>query len=74
MVGPTAKKYHGLVKASVTAAPVVSAAPHRVTVLLFVNQVTRSTQVSGSRLDLNRVRMTMSRTSGGWKVSAVDVL
>ena len=74
VVGPTAKKYHGVVKASVTAASVVSAAPDRVTVLLFVNQVTQSTQVSGSRLDLNRVRMTMSRTSDGWKVSAVDAL
>ena len=63
-----------MVKASVTAASVVSAAPDKVTVLLFVNQVTQSTQVSGSRLDLNRVRMTMSRTSDGWKVSAVDAL
>jgi Mce-associated membrane protein len=74
VVGPTAKKYHGVVKASVTAASVVSAAPDKVTVLLFVNQVTQSTQVSGSRLDLNRVRMTMSRTSDGWKVTAVDAL
>ncbi|MEU5593251.1 hypothetical protein [Streptomyces sp. NPDC020298] len=82
VVGPTARKYHGVVKATVAepagggvpAASVVSAAPDRAVVLLFVNQVTRSTQVSGSRLDLNRVRMTMTRTSGGWKVSAVDAL
>ena len=82
VVGPTAKKYHGVVKATVAAptdggAPavsVVSAAPEKVVVLLFVNQVTRSTQVSGSRLDLNRVRMTLTRTSAGWKVSAVDAL
>jgi Mce-associated membrane protein len=74
VVGPTAKKYHGVVKATVAAASVASASPDRVTVLLFVNQVTRSTQVSGSRLDLNRVRMTMTRTSGDWKVSAVDAL
>ncbi|MGW9027346.1 hypothetical protein ACWGQ5_24895 [Streptomyces sp. NPDC055722] len=81
VVGPTATKYHGVVKATVAAptggapaASVVSAAPDRVVVLLFVNQVTRSTQVSGSRLDLNRVRMTLTRTSGGWKVSAVDAL
>ncbi|WP_030940480.1 hypothetical protein [Streptomyces sp. NRRL S-646] len=74
VVGPTAKKYHGVVKATVPAASVASASPDKVTVLLFVNQVTQSTQVSGSRLDLNRVRMTMSRTSEGWKVSAVDAL
>ncbi|MFE1311499.1 hypothetical protein [Streptomyces sp. NPDC058755] len=82
VVGPTARKYHGVVKAAVAAptdggAPavsVVSAAPDKVVVLLFVNQVTQSTQVSGSRLDLNRVRMTLARTSDGWKVSAVDAL
>ncbi|MFF8942716.1 hypothetical protein ACF1A5_10660 [Streptomyces sp. NPDC014864] len=82
VVGPTAKKYHGVVKATVAApsdggdpaASVVSATPDRVVALLFVNQVTRSTQVEGSRLDLNRVRMTLTRTSSGWKVSAVDAL
>lgn len=81
VVGPTAKKYQGVVKATVAqpgggaaAASVVSASPDRAVVLLFVNQVTRSTQVSGSRVDLNRVRMTLTRTSQGWKVSAVDAL
>jgi Mce-associated membrane protein len=74
VVGPTATKYHGVVKATVAAASVVSAAPDKVVTLLFVNQVTQSTQVSGSRLDLNRVRMTLTRTSAGWKVSAVDAL
>ncbi|MFC5219155.1 hypothetical protein [Streptomyces coerulescens] len=82
VVGPTATKYKGVVKATVAApssggtpaASVVSASPDRVVVLLFVNQVTESTQVSGARVDLNRVRMTMTRTDGGWKVSAVDAL
>jgi Mce-associated membrane protein len=81
VVGPTAEKYHGVVKATVAeppggtpAASVVSASADRAVVLLFVNQVTKSTQVSGSRVDLNRVRMTLTRTSEGWKVSAVDAL
>nr|WP_206439217.1 hypothetical protein [Streptomyces scabichelini] len=82
VVGPTARKYEGVVKATVVepvgggtpAASVVSASPDRAVVLLFVNQVTRSTQVSGPRVDLNRVRMTLDRTSEGWKVSAVDAL
>ncbi|MGW1023660.1 hypothetical protein ACWD4J_08050 [Streptomyces sp. NPDC002577] len=82
VVGPTAKKYKGIVKATVVkpagggdpAASVVSASPDKAVVLLFVNQVTQSTQVSGSRVDLNRVRMTLTRTSDGWKVSAVDAL
>ncbi|PNG19640.1 hypothetical protein [Streptomyces cahuitamycinicus] len=82
VVGPTARKYHGVVKAAVVepagggapAVSVVSASPDRAVVLLFVNQVTRSTQVTGSRVDLNRVRMTLTRASGGWKVSGVDAL
>ncbi|MEU7278596.1 hypothetical protein AB0A69_07375 [Streptomyces sp. NPDC045431] len=82
VVAPTAKKYRGVVKASVVEPPdggapavsVVSASPDRAVVLLFVNQVTTSTQVSGPRVDLNRVRMTLTRTSEGWKVSAVDAL
>jgi Mce-associated membrane protein len=82
VVAPTARKYHGVVKATVAApgsgdapaASVVSASPDKVVVLLFVNQVTESTQVTGSRVDQNRVRMTMERTGEGWKVSAVDAL
>ncbi|MFD0435296.1 hypothetical protein [Streptomyces chartreusis] len=81
VVGPTAKKYRAVVKATIAApatgtpaASVVSASPDKVVVLLFINQVTESTQVSGARVDLNRVRMTMVRTDGGWKVSGVDAL
>lgn len=82
VVAPTARKYRGVVKATIAApasggtpsASVVTASPDEVVVLLFVNQVTQSTQVSGSRVDLNRVRMTMTRTEQGWKVSAVDAL
>lgn len=82
VVGPTAKKYHGVVKATVAkppsggapAASVVSASPGKAEILLFINQVTKSTQISGPRVDLNRVRMTMTRTEDGWKVSAVDAL
>jgi len=81
VVGPTAKKYRAVVKATIAApatgtpaASVVSASPDKVVVLLFINQVTESTQVSGARVDLNRVRMTMTHTDGGWKVSGVDAL
>jgi Mce-associated membrane protein len=82
VVAPTAKKYQGVVTATVAkppaggepAASVVSASPEKVVVLLFMNQVTKSTQVSGPRLDLNRVRMTLVDTSQGWKVSALDAL
>jgi Mce-associated membrane protein len=82
VVAPTSTKYQGVVKATVAkpssggapAASVVSATPDKAVVLLFMNQITNSTQVSGPRLDLNRVRMTLVQTSEGWKVSAVDAL
>ncbi|MGP3980479.1 hypothetical protein [Streptomyces sp. KR80] len=82
VVAPTAKKYQGVVTATVAkppaggepAASVVSASPEKVVVLLFMNQVTKSTQVSGPRLDLNRVRMTLVDTPQGWKVSTLDAL
>jgi Mce-associated membrane protein len=81
VVGPTATKYHGVVKATVAQPPggapavsVVSASPDGAVVLLFMNQVTTSTEISGPRLDLNRVRMTMTRTPGGWEVSGIDAL
>ncbi|GGX45462.1 hypothetical protein [Streptomyces chryseus] len=81
VVAPTAKKYRGVVKATVAkptggapAASVVSAGPDKAVVLIFMNQVTTSTQVADRRLDLNRVRMTLVRTEHGWKVKAVDAL
>jgi Mce-associated membrane protein len=82
VVKPTAEQYHGVVKATVAAPPnggdpaaaVVSAQPDQVVVLLFVDQTSTSTEITGTHLDQNRVRMTMVRTAEGWKVSAVDAL
>ncbi|MFG3495632.1 hypothetical protein [Streptomyces sp. NPDC047928] len=83
VVAPTATKYQGVVKATVAKPPgadasaavsVVSASPDKAVVLLFMNQVTNSTQVTAPRVDLNRVRMTVVRTENGWKISAVDAL
>ncbi|MEU6879122.1 hypothetical protein [Streptomyces sp. NPDC046712] len=83
VVAPTAKQYRGVVKATVAkppgddaapAASVVSASPDRAVILLFMNQLTTSTQVTTPRLDLNRVRMTLISTPQGWKVSALDAL
>ncbi|MCM2578333.1 hypothetical protein [Streptomyces meridianus] len=83
VVKPTAEKYKGSVKATVARPPgggddpavsVVSASPDKVVVLLFMNQITESAKISTPRVDLNRVRMTLVRTSDGWKASAVDAL
>ncbi|MFB7372000.1 hypothetical protein ACFC0D_19395 [Streptomyces sp. NPDC056222] len=80
-VAPTAKQYRGVVKATVAKPPsgdaaltasVVSASADEVVVLLFMNQLATSTQVSTPRLDLNRVRMTLVRGPQGWKVSALS--
>ncbi len=81
VVTPTATQYHGVVKATVASPPggqqaasVVSASPGKVVVLLFMNQTTQSTKLDAPRVDLNRVRMTLTHTAAGWKVSAVDAL
>ncbi|WP_137988554.1 hypothetical protein [Streptomyces vilmorinianum] len=83
VVAPTARQYQGVVKATIAKPPgadasasvsVVSASPDKAVILLFMNQVTTSTRISGPRVDLNRVRMTLVRTPQGWKVSAVDAL
>lgn len=82
VVKPTATQYHGVVQATVAkpgdgsaaAASVVSATPDQVVVLAFINQSTTSTRVTGTQVDQNRVLLTLTHTSQGWLVSAVDAL
>ncbi len=74
VVTPAATRYQAVVKANVAAASVVSASPRSVVVLLFVNQTTTSNRLSGPKVDLNRVRMTLVPVGGRWLVSAVDAL
>lgn len=74
VVKPTAVQYHAVVRATVKAASVVSASRSRVVVLLFVDQITTSTRVSGPKVDQSRVRMTLVKTGGRWLVSQVDAL
>jgi Mce-associated membrane protein len=82
VVKPTALQYHGVVKATVAqpadgsaaAVSVVSASPDQVVVLAFIDQSTTSTRVTGTQVDQNRVLLTLTHTSQGWLVSAVDAL
>lgn len=74
VVTPAATSYHAVVKASVAAASVVSASPHSVVVLLFVNQTTTSNRLSGPKVDLNRVVMTLVPVGGHWLISAVQAV
>lgn len=82
VVKPTALQYHGIVQANVAkptdgsaaAVSVVSAAPDQVVVLAFIDQSTTSTRVTGTQVDQNRVLLTLTHTSQGWLISAVDAL
>ena len=74
VVRPTAEQVKAVVTAEVVSSSVVRAAENRVVLLLFVDQTTTSTRLDGPKVDLNRVRMTLTRTGGQWLVSAVDAL
>ncbi len=63
-----------MVTAEVAASSVVRAAENQVVVLLFVDQTTTSTRLEGPKVDLNRVRLTMTRVDGDWLVSEVVAL
>jgi Mce-associated membrane protein len=74
LVRPGAQQYHVVVKAEVAATSVVSATADKVVVLLFVNQTTTSTRLTGPRVDLNRARLTLVKVDGTWLVNNVVAL
>ncbi|MER7281771.1 hypothetical protein ABT369_45780 [Dactylosporangium sp. NPDC000244] len=58
-----------IVRASVSATGVVTADPSRVELLLYVNQYRRNANITGEKVDQNRVVLTMIPVAGAWKVS-----
>lgn len=74
VVADVAKRYKAVVKANVINAGVVRASPDQVVTIVYVNQVTTSTQVTGEKVDLSRVRMTLVRSGDRWLVTKVDAL
>jgi Mce-associated membrane protein len=74
IVKPTAVDTKAIVKATVSEAAVVSADSDRVVVLLYLNQATQNKNVQGTRMDLNRVRLTMVPVGGDWKISRAEPL
>ncbi len=74
VVQPVAVQYKAVVRAEVVVAGVVSAKPHEATTIVFLNQTTTSTRVTGTKVDQSRVRMTLRETGGQWKVTAVTAL
>jgi Mce-associated membrane protein len=65
----SAVKEQAVVRAEVSAAGVVQAAAAQVEVLLYVNQYRRNANISGEKVDQNRVVLTLVPVDGQWKVS-----
>jgi Mce-associated membrane protein len=64
-----AVKEQAIVRAEVSAAGVVQASATQVEVLLYVNQYRRNVNVTGEKVDQNRVVLTLVSAGGQWKVS-----
>ncbi|GAA1819476.1 hypothetical protein HC028_10925 [Planosporangium flavigriseum] len=64
-----AQKEQAIVRAQVSASGVITAAPDRVEVLLYVNQYRRNVNIVGEKVDQNRVTLTMVRVGNDWRVS-----
>ena len=69
-----AVKEQAIVRAAVSATGVVTAGPDRVELLLYLNQYRRNTNVTGEKVDQNRVVLTMTRVAGEWKVAQATAL
>jgi Mce-associated membrane protein len=55
--------------AQTVASSIVSASPTKVVALVFVNQVTKAKSTTNTRIDQNRVLVTLTRHGGEWRVS-----
>lgn len=67
-------KEQAVVSAQVSSSGVVDASPDHVDVLLYVNQYRRNVNISGEKVDQNRVVLTLIKVDGAWKVSAASAL
>ncbi|HEX5496829.1 MAG TPA: hypothetical protein VFX70_19880 [Mycobacteriales bacterium] len=74
LIIPQAQQVHAVVQAEVINAGVarVSDDGHQVVMLVYANQTVTNTRIKGSRVDQVRVRLTMVRVGGDWRVSKVD--
>jgi Mce-associated membrane protein len=72
VVTELAEQYQAVVEATVVESAVVEASPDEVTVLVFLDQATTSTQISGRQVDQSRVRMRLVEREGRWLVAEVQ--
>jgi Mce-associated membrane protein len=70
----TATKQQAVVFAEVATTGVVSAAPDRVEVLVYLNQYRRNVSTAGEKVDQNRVVLTMVPIDGEWKISGATAI
>ncbi|MEV0853401.1 MULTISPECIES: hypothetical protein [Nocardia] len=68
---PAAHKDSITTEAAVAEAAVVKADENEVTVLMFLNQTTKSATMPGPRLDGSRVRVTMTESGDQWLISDI---
>jgi Mce-associated membrane protein len=71
--GP-AVKFHAVSVATVEAAGVGSMSSSRATVLVFVDQTVRNSQLSAPRLDRSRVQVSLVRSGGNWLINNLSPL
>jgi Mce-associated membrane protein len=70
----TAQQEQAVVQAQVSAASVVESTGDHVELLLYLNQYRRNTNITGEKVDQNRVLLTLVRVDGAWKVSAASAI
>jgi Mce-associated membrane protein len=69
-----AVKEQAVVTAQTTVGGVVSAEPDHVDVLLYVNQYRRNVNITGEKVDQNRVVLSLVRVGDGWKVAGATAI
>jgi Mce-associated membrane protein len=66
---PAAAAEQAVVRAEVSTAGIIAAGPDQVEVLLYVNQYRRNVNITGEKVDQNRVVLTLVPVDGQWRVS-----
>ena len=66
---PVAEQQQAVVRAEVSAAGLIEARANEVDLLLYVNQYRRNVNITGEKVDQNRVVLTLVSVDGRWKVS-----
>jgi Mce-associated membrane protein len=70
----TAQKEQAVVQAQVSAVGVISNAGGQVELLVYLDQYRRNANISGEKVDQNRVVLTMVRAGNSWKVSRASAI